>query len=350
MSAVVPHSRPTLGLDEAEVVQRVVLSGQLAQGAEVEAFEAEMAAFTGRRYAVAVSSGTAALHLGLLALGCGRGDEVVIPSYVCTSLLHAVWAAGATPVPADIDVETRNLAPEAVQRQLGERTRVIIAPHMFGLPGAVEVLEGLGIPVIEDCAMSIGARHRGRPVGGWGRLSICSFFATKMMATGEGGMVLTDDRGLAEEVRGLREYDGLSSERLRFNCKLTDLAAALGRVQLRRLPEFVTRRREIAAIYDAALRDTPLRIPLESAEHVYYRYVVRAAAGTEPTVAALEAEGIAARRPINRPLHREIGREDAAYPHTAAVFREDVSLPLYPSLSEAEIDRVMVAAQSISEI
>ncbi|MBT4496499.1 MAG: DegT/DnrJ/EryC1/StrS aminotransferase family protein [Gemmatimonadetes bacterium] len=348
MKIAIPHSRPTLGEAEAEAVHRVVLSGQLVQGREVAVFEEEVAAFTGRRFAVAVSSGTAGLHLALLALEVGEGDEVILPSYVCTALLHAAWAAGSTPVAVDVDPSTRNLDVGRVREKLGERTRAIIAPHMFGLPAPVEEIEELDLPVIEDCAMSIGAEHRGRPVGSFGRLSVCSFYTTKMMAAGEGGMVLTDDPELAERVRARREYDGLPASHLRFNYKMTDVEAALGRVQLVRLPEFVARRREVAVLYQRGLVDSGLKLPLENPEHVYYRYILRAGAGAEPFMAALEEEGVAARRPIDRPLHRELGGEDGEYPHATAAHRKDVSIPIYPSLGATEIDRVIKAVLKVA--
>ncbi len=204
-----------MGEAEAEAAARVVRSGQVAQGREVEAFEREVADFTGRRYGVAVSSGTAALHLGLLALGIGEGQRVAVPSYVCTALLHATWAVGAVPVPCDIDAQTRNMAPAALAQL--ESVDVAIVPHMFGLPADMDAFDKLGIPYIEDCAMSIGATRAGRPLGSNGALSICSFYATKMLGVGEGGMVLTDERHLADAVRQRREYDGVPARRVHFN-------------------------------------------------------------------------------------------------------------------------------------
>jgi len=349
VNALVPHSRPTVGPEEAQAVARVVRSGQLAQGGEVAAFEEEMAAFTGRRHAVAVSSGTAALHLALLALAVGEGNGVVVPSYVCTALVHAVWAAGAVPGAADIDPVTRNLDPEAARGRLSEETRAVVVPHLFGLPAAVEAFAELGVPLVEDCAMSIGASHRGRPVGSFGAVSVCSFYATKMLATGEGGMVLTDDEDLAAAVRARREYDDLPAAFLRFNYKMTDMAAAVGRVQLKRLPDFVARRREIAARYDRAFQDLSVESPLASPEHIYYRYVIRASFEAGDFIPALEQEGVAARRPVFRLLHRELGEGDEICPHAVAAHRQDVSLPLYPSLSDEEIDQIIGAVQKVSQ-
>ena len=337
----IPHSRPSLGAQEAEAVRRIVLSGQLAQGPETALFEADVAAWTGRAHAVAVSSGTTALALSLLALEVGPGDEVIITSYACTALVHAVWAVGAVPVAADIELSSRNLDPAAVRDRITPRTRALIVPHMFGLPARVQELVELGPPVIEDCAMSLGAMHRGRPVGAWGRLSVCSFYATKMVAAGEGGMVLTDDPRLAEAVRARREYDGRSCSFLRLNAKTTDLCSAVGRIQLGRLPEFLKRRRELSQRYYEALNRDGLTLPCADPEHVYFRYVVGCRAGADAVAERLVQHGVAARRPVPRLLHRELGGADATYPNATAAHAADLSLPLYPALTDREAEHVI---------
>lgn len=342
MRETIAHSRPTMGEDEVAAAARVVGSGLLAQGREVELFESEMATFVGRRFAVAVSSGTAALHLGLLALGVGPEDRVAMPSYVCTALLHAAWATGAVPVLCDIDPHTRNMDPNQLAAM--QRPRAAILPHMFGLPAPTEAFDKLGIPYIEDCAMSIGAERAGRRLGSYGVLSICSFYATKMLGAGEGGMVLTDDEDIAMAVRGLREYDGVPARQLRFNAKMTDLHAAIGRVQLRRLPEFVSRRRELASLYQHEFISFPkVKTPLDNLEHIYYRYVLKDVGKVEIFIERLEKVGVAARRPVYNPLHRELGLADAAYPHTTEAYEGDISLPIYPALSDREAHCVVEA-------
>lgn len=348
MSPAIPHSRPAIGEAEARAVYEIVRSGQLAQGGEVEKFEKEMAVHAGRRYGVAVSSGTAALHLGLLALGVGEGQQVVVPSYVCTALLHAVWGTGAQPVVCDSDPHTGNIDPEAALGALSSDTAAIIVPHMFGLPATIEALAALEVPCVEDCAMSIGATRLGRPLGSFGALSICSFYATKMLAAGEGGMVLTDREELAATVRELREYDGAPANRLRFNNKMTDIAAALGRIQLGRLPEFVARRRMLAARYDEAFAEVAVETPLDSSEHIYYRYVVKARQSAGELIARLEREGVAARQPVYNPLHRELGQPDQAFPGATSAHAIDVSLPLYPALGDREAQRVIAAVRNVT--
>ena len=345
MSESVPHSRPGLGPEEAAAAQRVILSGQVAQGPEVAAFEGEVAALAGRRHAVATSSGTAALHLALRALEVGPGDQVLVPSYVCASLAQAAAAVGARALPADIDADTRNLDVAQVQGRLTDPCAAIIAPHMFGRPAPVAALAGLGVPVIEDCAMCLGTESNGRPVGSLGAVSVCSFYATKLLTSaGEGGMVLTDADDVAAAARACREYDNRSTAVVRFNYKMTDVAAAVGRVQLRRLPELVRRRRELAARYDAVLRDTGLRLPAAGEGHVFHRYVAHAPGGAAALERALVQAGIGARRPVHLPLHRDQGLSDELYPHTARAWHGDISLPLYPALTDDEAGAVLDAA------
>jgi dTDP-4-amino-4,6-dideoxygalactose transaminase len=322
-------------------VHRVVLSGQLSQGAEVAAFEAEVADACGRRFGVAVSSGTAGLHLALLALGVGPGHRVAVPSYACAALLQAVHAAGARAVPVDVDPRSGNIDPRSAAAA-GDAQAAIV-PHLFGLPAPVEAVAALGVPVIEDCAMSLGARHAGRPVGAFGALSVCSFYATKMVAAGEGGMVLADDADLAAAVRGRRQYDGLPADVLRYNLKMTEMAAACGRVQLGRLPEFVRRRRELALLYDRVLAGSRLVPPPQHPEHVYSRYVLDAGAASAGVMNLLESRGVTARRPVSGALHRELGLPDAAFPGTCAASARHVSVPLFPGLADNEVERVIAA-------
>ncbi len=345
MPASIPHSRPTLGPAEARALAQVVRSGQLAQGPLVERFERAMARRLGLGHAAAVSSGTAALHLALLALDVGPGDEVLLPSLVCSAPLHAILAAGASPRLVDCDPATGNVDPAAARRAVGRRTKAIIVPHAFGLPADLANLCALGPPVIEDCAQALGAAYRGRPAGSIGDVCVLSFYATKVLATGEGGMVLSRRRRLVERVRDLRGYDERETFRPRFNYKLTDVAAALGLCQLARLDQFLARRRALAAAYDRALAGTPLGLPPRPADrtHMFHRYVVQAGRRAAPILAALGARGIAARRPIFRPLHAYLRLP--GFPGAGEAWRGMVSLPIYPTLTRAEAARVARAAR-----
>jgi len=338
---LIPHSRPTVGAQDAERVARVVLGGQLAQGPEVAAFERELAARLGVEAAVAVSSGSAALELALRALGAGPGDEVVIPTYACDALHHAVTRCGATPVLADADPETLSLSLEDTKRRLGPRTRCLVVPHAFGLAADVPAFAALGPPVIEDCAQTLAARLGDRAVGGLGRLAVCSFYATKLVAAGEGGAV-AGAAGLLGAVRDARDYDGRDDLRPRFNYKLTDLQAALARGQLERLDAFVARRRAVAARYRARLHGAPCRLPPEAGDrHVYHRFVVAVDRPLDAVIARLERGGVAARRPVFRPLHRALGLP--GYPEAERLWARSLSLPCYPSLTDADVDAVAAA-------
>lgn len=342
---MIPHSRPTLDRDDEAAVRAVLESGHLSQGTKVRDFEKDMAAFIGVESGAAVSSGTAALHLALLALKIGRGDEVVLPSYVCTAPLNAVHLVSAEPVIADIDPKTYNIDADDVRKKRTRRTRAIIVPHLFGLPADLDALLALGIPVIEDCAMSPGSRFRGRCAGSFGVLSIFSFYATKMMATGEGGMVLSDREDLIQAVRDLRDYDEKENYSLRFNCRMTDIQAALGISQLKKLPAFIKRRQEIAALYGRELKAAGIETPQapEGREPVFYRYVVRPGSPAA-FMERMGEKGVECRRPVFRPLHRYLGLPGFAASDEA--WERAVSIPLYPSLREEELKTIVKSAKA----
>lgn len=338
---MIPHSRPTLSEADAERVARVIRSGQVAQGPEVAAFERELAARLGVADAAAVSSGSAALELGLRALGVRPGDEVIIPTYVCDALHHAVTRCGAIPVLADADPATLSLSVDDAKRRLTRRTRGLIVPHAFGLAVDLGPFLALGVPILEDCAQALGATLHGRAAGSLGRLAVCSFYATKVLTTGEGGAV-AGPAALVREVRGARDYDERDDLLPRFNYKLSDMQAALGRSQLARLDDFLERRRAIAARYRARLAGAPCRLPPETGErHIYHRFVVEVNRPLGPLIARLNARGIAVRRPVFRPLHRALGL--TGYPEAERLWTTTLSIPCYPSLGDAEGDAVVAA-------
>jgi dTDP-4-amino-4,6-dideoxygalactose transaminase len=335
---VIPHFRPSITEQDVERVAAVVRSGQLAQGPEAKALERELAARLGVEAAAVVASGTVALELALRALDVGAGHEVLIPSYVCDALHHAVTRCGAHPVLVDADPETLSLSAKDAEARLTRRTRAVIVPHAFGLAVDLAPFLALGVPVIEDGAQALGAEVGGRPAGSTGTLGVCSFYATKMVAAGEGGAVVGAAR-LVARVRDTREYDECELLTPRMNGKLTDMQAALARSQLARLDAFVARRRAIAARYRARLAGADCRLPPEAdRQHVYHRFVVGIERDPDHVQEALAPRGIAVRRPVLRPLHRALGLD--GYPDAERLWSSALSIPCYPALADAEVDQV----------
>jgi perosamine synthetase len=335
----IPHSRPTLGEDEVRAVAAVIRSGHIAEGQVVARFEKTFAEKMGVQHAVAVSSGTAALHLILLAMGIGPDDEVIIPSYVCTALLHAGQYVGARPILAEIDSVTYNIDPDDVQKRITTRTKAIIVPHMFGLAANLDKLLKLDVPIIEDCAQAVGGTYHKKPLGTFGDASIFSFYATKMMATGEGGMVTSNSTELIEGVRDLKTYDEKEADKVRYNYKMTDVQAAIGEVQLARLDNFIGQRKSIAYQYVKPLKSLNIKLPEENSEHIYYRFIVGLEADCNSLIQKLSRKGIGCARPVFLPIHRHLKMD--GYPVTDRVWETALSVPIYPSLSNKNIERLI---------
>ncbi len=350
---MISHSKPFLGEEEIRAATEVLRSSDITEGPVVAQFERGMAAYIGLHGGVAVSSGTVALELALRALGVGHGDNVILPSYLCSAPWLAVQRVGAQARIVDIDPATYNLDPHKVRKARTLRTRAVIVPHLFGLPADLTSLQSLGIPLIEDCAQTLGAMEQGRAVGTVGLLTVCSFYATKLLCTGEGGMVLSNDEALLERVRELREYDQAPSlNAAAFNCKMTDLQAAIGVVQLNRLGEFLETRATLAAVYREHLPEELFALPTvpDGRTHVYYRFVVRLPKGLQSAddfagyLSRLAHRGIHCRKPVFRPLHRYLELPD--FPASDEVDAAAISLPIHPSLTE---DAVRQVAQILQE-
>ena len=364
---VIPIMRPWLGTEEQQAVADALASGWIAQGPRVAAFEASVCAALGAAHAVATTSCTTALHLALHALGVGRGDEVVVPSLSFIATANAPRYVGARPVFADVELQTQNLTPETVESALGPATRAVVVVHQAGMPADVEAIEAVctprGVAVIEDGACAIGSTYRGRPVGG-GKLVALSFHPRKLLTTGEGGMLLTPDAGLARRLRRLREHGMAVSARERherstvvleeyvelgFNFRMTDLQAAVGLAQLPKLDAMIAERRRLAEDYRAALADVPgLVLPGDPPHGTtnYQSFVVRLEddlrVDRDAVMQQLLDQGIATRRGIMA-AHLEpacTGLPAPALPVTERLTRRTLILPLFHAMTEEQLERV----------
>ncbi len=348
---MVPHNRPTLERPDLDEVARTLASGHIAQGREVRLFEEELSRRFGRPgwQGVAVSSGTAALYLALRARGVGTGDRVLIPTYVCSALVHAVRLTGAEVVLRDVRAGDFNLDTSLVEGDV--RPAAAIVPHIYGVPCDLSPLQRQGIPVIEDAAQATGARWHGQPVGRFGDLSVFSFYATKPITCGQGGMVLGPPEA-CDAIRDYRDYDGKPDLRPRFNFQMTDFQAALGRSQLRRLDHFVARRHETATLYQRALPPCLDRQrPVDGAEPNHFRFVLRLD-GVETARARFTASGVTTIIPTEawELLHRQLGLDRGGFPVAEALAHSTLSLPIHPSLSDEERRRVADVLASLGDL
>jgi len=345
---LIPHSRPTIGKKEHSAVTKTLKSGFITRGAEVEAFEKEMAKRHGVTHAVATNSGVSALHLALEALNV-RDGEVVIPSYVCSAVLNAVQLAGATAVITDVERDTYNIDPKEVEKALSDKTRAVIVPHMFGLPARIKEILKYRVPVIEDCAMALGASLLNSM--GWirGDAAVFSFYGTKMIATGQGGMLLTRHKKFIDIAKDLTSYDNRLHYRLRYNYHMTDIVASIGRVQFRRLGSFVLKRQALARTYTKAFLDLPIGLPPgPETGHIYFRYNIELPRGTRKnTIQKLAALRIETKPAVFKALHRYMGFSRQDYPVTESFCTRVLSLPIYPSLKAAEQARVISAVRRL---
>ena len=332
---LVPHNRLTFDKQEIRAVTEVIKSGMWASGSKVQQLEKELCITTNRKYSVCVGSGLGAIRLSLLALGIKTGNEVIVPAYSCVALANAVMSTGAIPIPVDITLGDWNIDPIEVGRHINSRTKAIISVHTFGVPSDIDKLKEFGIPVIEDCAHALGIE----PLGSLGDITVTSFYATKLAGGGEGGAILTDNKDIADFVRGWRDYGDQPPSATRLNDKMTDIEASLTITQLRRLPSMIRKRKEIAQRYKELLH---LTIPDINKKRIWYRYVVVVSNANE-TIKKMRECRIIAEKPVEYwPTTR--------FPVAYKAYEKLVSLPLYPTLNEYEQDEVCSAFNSIMEI
>lgn len=362
MTEFIPAAKPLIGDDERAAVDRVLRSGMVAQGPEVAAFESEFSDhFVSGRDVVAVNSGTSGLHLGLLAAGVGPGDEVIVPSFTFAATGNSVALTGATPVFADIEPDSFTLDPASVEAAITDRTKGIMPVHLYGHPARMRELQSLaerhGVALYEDAAQAHGAALDGRRVGTFGEFAMFSLYPTKNMTSGEGGMVSAVDAVFARRVRLLRNQGmerQYENEVIGFNARMTDLHAAIGRVQLTKVDAWTEARRANARFLDANLRGVVVPPVAEGAHHVYHQYTIRVAEDRDGFVRALKEEhgvGSGVYYPI--PNHRlpSLARYAPGLdlPETENAARQVVSLPVHPALRSDDLDRIVTAVNAVAE-
>ncbi|MFN8607082.1 MAG: DegT/DnrJ/EryC1/StrS family aminotransferase [Vulcanimicrobiota bacterium] len=339
---MIAQAKPLLGPDEEEAALKVMQAGTLAVGPELERFETRVGEFLGLAPVVCTASGFSALHLSLLALGLKPGAEVILPCISsCAAIRDAIAAARAVPVFADVASSSPNLDAASVERCLSPRTGAILCPHHLGCVAPLDELLQFGLPVLEDCAQALGASFQGKPVGRLGRVSAFSFYPTKLMAAIDGGAVASADPSILEAARDLRYYGGHNDERHRLNYKMANLNAAVGLVQLGRLPELLERRRTIGARYCLALsaKGIPLRGTLQG--EVVFRFGLRTRAqATEHLFNRL--------RELEVPCRREwyFLCSPVGFARAQSWHDDFLTLPSYPALTDQQVDWI---AERLSE-
>lgn len=355
-------SKPAIGEEEIRAAVEVLKSGNLAQGEKVEEFEERFAEFIGVEHAVAVSSGTAALHIALLAYGIGAGDEVITTPFSFIATANSILLTGAKPVFADINEDDFNINPDAVLEKITHRTKAIVPVHLYGHPADMralaEIAEDHDLIIVEDACQAHGAEFHGKKVGSFGT-GCFSFYATKNMTTGEGGMITTDDKTVAEHARMLRSHGSRQRyfhESLGFNMRMTDVNAAIGIVQLAKLPALTRKRQENAEYLTKCIKDLGVVTPSikKGCTHVFHQYTIRvvdADIGRDDVVKKLRERGVGAEIyypvPIHKqPFYQELGY-DETLPVAERVAKEVISLPIHPAVSKDELDYIATTLKEV---
>ncbi len=370
-SEIIPINKPIIGDEEIRAVIRVLRSGILTEksghGPLASKFEKAFAEYIGSKYAISLNSGTSALHAALLAAGIGPGDEVIVPSFTFVATAEAVVLTGAKPIFVDIDPRTYCMDPEAVEDAVSKRTKAIIPVHLYGHPcdmdHIVDCAHDREILVIEDAAQAHGAEYNGRKAGNLGDLACFSFYATKNMTTGEGGMITTNNEELMEKVRLIRshgEREPYRSVTLGHNYRLPEIEAAIGLVQLRKLPKFLEARRKNATFLMGELSSIKgLQMPVEreGCKHSWYLFTVRLKGANSEVrdimVKRLREDHVGAAVYYSTPIHKMpyyhklFGKVNL--PETERASQQVISLPVHPSIRKAELDHIVRTVKSASE-
>lgn len=342
-------AKPPISFEEVEKeIKEIINSGRLIEGKYIKDFEQELASAAGSKYSVAVSSGTTALHVAFSAIGIEKGDEVILPDYTFFSPANMIELCGAKPILADIKLESLNIDPEEIVAKITPKTKAILAIHQFGNPAEMneimKIADEKGLLVIEDAACSLGAKYKGKLCGGIGKAAAFSFHPRKIISTGEGGAVTTNDAELAETMKELRNH-GIKSHdgkklmfKLGFNYRATELAAAMGRAQLKKLNGIIKKRRELAEIYKDELESEDwIRLP-NTEEHIYQSYVILVEKERDKLVEHLRKKGIEAVKGAEtihlQPYYQKrYGYKPGAIPKSYEASQKAITLPLHTEMS-----------------
>jgi perosamine synthetase len=354
---MIPAAKPLIGIEEREAVDRVLQSGMLAMGPEVAAFEKEFAAIVDNRHCVAVNSGTSGLHMALEALGMHKGDEVIVPSFTFAATANSVALTGATPVFVDIDPRTFNIDPKAIEAAITPNTKAIQPVHLYGQPAAMteimEIAKRHNLLVVEDAAQAHMASYNGTPAGAFGDAGVFSFYPTKNMTSGEGGMITTASDEVARQSRLLRNQGmekQYENEIVGFNTRMTDIHAAIGRVQLRKLARWTEQRRANAKFFDENLKGVIVPYVAPGAVHVYHQYTIRVIGHDRDAFSAeLKRRGVGNGVYYPIPVHRLVSFGlDFDLPNTTSATKEVLSIPVHPALSQGDLETVVSVINSIA--
>lgn len=370
MNGIIPIAKPIVGKQEEEAVLDVLRSGHLAQGKKVVEFERRFAEFCGCRFAVAVSSGTAALHCALYASGVMAGDEVITVPFTFGATANAILMSGARPVFVDIDENDYNMDPDCAERAITSRTKAILAVDLFGHPYAADRLRRIaskhGLVLIEDAAQAVGATFRERKAGSLGDIGTFSFYATKNLMTGEGGMITTDNEEFARRAQRFRHH-GQHPEKhyeyfdLGYNYRMMDLQAAIGLCQMNQIDGFNERRKRNAAALSEGLKGIRgLILPSigEGIDHVFHQYTVRVSddfpISRDELREVLASKGVGSAVFYPKPLHlhshfRKYGFQEGEFPIAESCARQVLSLPVHPSVTSEDISLIIKAIREVAD-
>ena len=355
---MIPAAQPIIGDDERQAVDRVLQSGMLAQGPEVKAFEDEFSEIVDKRHCIAVNSGTSALHMAFVAAGIRQGDEVIVPSFSFAATANAVRLAGATPVFADVEQDYFNLSPSAVEAAITPRTRAIMPVHLYGHPAAMTELTAIcqrhNLLLFEDAAQAHAASLNGVPVGAFGVAGSFSFYPTKNMTSGEGGMVTTGCDHIARQLRLLRNQGmerRYENEVIGFNTRMTDIHAAIGRVQLKKLAGWTKQRQDNAQFLSNNISGVVTPPTASGAIHVFHQYTIRVVEQDRDEFAEeLVKRGVGCGVYYPTPIHRlpSFGLT-IDLPVTEQVALQCLSLPVHPSLSKKDLETIVETVNAVAK-